>query len=772
MEKKSCFRGGLVLLIVLAIGFLWFQDLVKKQLVEHTKDSAKYIATQILADRKWAAFRHKEGSLTLLPAQVTRETTSIASESGDFNVRLTSRRPVNPKNAAKDSFENMALEEIERGKDSFEIIEGKGNQKVFRKALADKATADSCVDPKCHPGKKLGDALGALSITVPLWKADRDAGFNSVFLIIFWLGLGGLWWLFNAMGKKKDASGKVALLLSLQKKEAGAESLARKILVPTVISLIAGFGILLLINLRTGEENIMGEGRRKSDLMAVSIIKSLQSMMLNGHALEVKQWYEDLASIDKKEAKFIQILRLNGDEAFSDDHTIKEVNHHLEAEAFAPRGKEEHREKVPFDQAKFLEANRTKKKVYYFENIGGEELLTQFTPIENLEQCHQCHGSEHGIRGVLRISTPILEVQEKISKTRRNSIIIAFLVTVATFLLIGWLVRRRATEPVTLLMGAIQEIATGNLTQKIDFESRDEIGRLAENVNKMVADMNQALTQVVSTSGKVSNSIVDLAESSNRILDGSREQSNKTGQVAAAMEEMSATVNEVAQNASNVAGAAKNATSVAMEGGEIVRKTIEGMEKISRTVENSSAIMKGLGKSSEKIGDIVKVIDDIADQTNLLALNAAIEAARAGEQGRGFAVVADEVRKLAERTTTATKEIAQMINEIQKETYNAVNAMAEGTDQVQDGTDLARKAGSSLEEIVSAVNKVSDMISQIATAVEQQSAATEEITNNIATISKVSEEAEKKAEQSSNTCKEVEALAQELKKSVAKFKLN
>lgn len=771
MEKKSCFRGGLVLLVVLAIGFFWFQNLVKKQLVGHTKDSAKYIATQILADRKWAAFRHKEGSLTLLPAQVTRETTSIASESGEFNVRLTSRHPINPKNAANDSFENMALEEIERGKASFEAIEGQGNQKVFRKALADKATADSCVDPKCHPGKKLGDALGALSISVPLWKADKDAGFNSTFLIIFWLGLAGLWWLLNSLGKG-EASAKNALLISLQKKEAGAESLAKKILIPTVLSLIAGFGILLLINLKTGEENIMGEGRRKSDLMALSIIKSLQSMMLNGHALEVKQWYEDLESIDKKEAKFIQILRLSGEEAFKDDQTIIQVNHHLESEAFAPRGKEDHHEKVPFDQAKFLEANRTKNKVFYTETVGGEEIMTQFTPIENLEACHACHGSEHEIRAILRISVPLAEIENKISKTRRNSIIIAFLVTVATFLLIGWLVRKRATEPVTLLMGTIQEIATGNLTQKIEVESRDEIGRLAENVNKMVADMNQALSQVVLTSEGISNSIEDLAKSSRQILDGSRDQSSKTGQVAAAMDEMSATVNEVAQNASNVAGAAKNAANVAVEGGEIVRKTIKGMEKIAKTVANSSMIMSGLGKSSEKIGDIVRVIDDIADQTNLLALNAAIEAARAGEQGRGFAVVADEVRKLAERTTTATKEIAQMINEIQKETQNAVKAMVEGTDQVQDGTDLAKKAGCSLEEVVSVVNKVSDMISQIATAVEEQSAATEEITSNISAISKVSEEAEKKAEQSSNTCKEVETLARELKQSVAKFKLN
>lgn len=773
MNKKTVVLTEIAILLILAIAFTWFHNTVRTELIGHTKDSTDYIATQILADRKWAAFRKKEGSLNLLPAQVTRETTAIASESGKFNVRLIANNPINPKNAAKDSFERNALREIESGSSDVEIIEGTGDQKVYRKAISDKATAESCVDSSCHPGKKMGDSLGALSISVPLWKADKDTSFNFYFLVFLWLGLAVFMYAFNWFLGRGEASGKTAAFAAVAKAEKGVtkETLAKKILLPTVAALVAGFGILLIISLRTGEENILDQDRKKSDLMGVSIIKSLQSMMVNGHAMEVKGWYGDLKTIDKKEARYIQVLRLNGDEAFMDDESIMQVNHHLEGEVFEPRGKETPHERVEFDNAKFQEVIRTKEKVYYYETIGSEALLTQFIPIKNTEDCHQCHGSELQMRGVLRVSTPLKEVEEKISKTRWSAVIIAFAATLVTFLLIGWLVRKRATEPVTSVAKTIREIATGDLTQKIEFQSDDEIGSLTENVNSMVSDMNEAMLQVVSTSDKVTNSIGHLSESADQILNGSKEQTEKTIQVATAMEEMSATVNEVAQNACNVAGAAKNATQVATHGGEIVRQTIEGMEKIAVSVENSADIIKELGNSSEKVGDIVKVIDDIADQTNLLALNAAIEAARAGEQGRGFAVVADEVRKLAERTTTATKEIAGMIGDIQKETTNAVSAMMEGTGQVKEGMSRAKEAGNSLDEIVSVVNNVCDMVSQIAAAVEEQSAATEEISSNVASISQVSEEAEKKAEFSVTTCEEMKTLAEELKKSVSKFKL-
>jgi methyl-accepting chemotaxis protein len=182
--------------------------------------------------------------------------------------------------------------------------------------------------------------------------------------------------------------------------------------------------------------------------------------------------------------------------------------------------------------------------------------------------------------------------------------------------------------------------------------------------------------------------------------------------------------------------------------------------------------VEGLGKSSDQIGRIVGVINDIADQTNLLALNAAIEAARAGEQGRGFAVVADEVRKLAERTTAATKEIAQMIESVQKETKLAVGAMEEGTRQVGEGVQTTNQAGESLAEIIHMSEQVGEMITQIATAAAEQSTATEQINNSMDQIANLVKESAAGAQQSAQACQDLSGLAFELQKMVSNFKLD
>jgi methyl-accepting chemotaxis protein len=196
------------------------------------------------------------------------------------------------------------------------------------------------------------------------------------------------------------------------------------------------------------------------------------------------------------------------------------------------------------------------------------------------------------------------------------------------------------------------------------------------------------------------------------------------------------------------------------------------MEKIAAVVNESATAIKELGRSSEKIGEIIGVIDDIADQTNLLALNAAIEAARAGEQGRGFAVVADEVRKLAERTTTATKEIASMIKGIQSETGNAVGSMEKGTKEVEDGKLLADKAGDALREILDGNQKLTDMIQQIATAATEQSSAAEEISKNVEQVSVTAKESATGNQQAAKAAEDLSGQAEELNRIVSQFKVN
>ncbi len=327
-----------------------------------------------------------------------------------------------------------------------------------------------------------------------------------------------------------------------------------------------------------------------------------------------------------------------------------------------------------------------------------------------------------------------------------------------------------------LLHGAelAEAIADGDLTQKINESTlarNDEIGQLMKSLDKMRLNLSNFLRSVNTSSSKLASASEELSATAEQMSKGMQMQTSQTSQIASAMEEMSATVLEVAKNSQVVASSAKEATITADQGGEVVAKTVEGMERIAATVQESARTIGELGKSSDQIGEIVAVIDDIADQTNLLALNAAIEAARAGEQGRGFAVVADEVRKLAERTTKATKEIAVMIKNIQRETSNAVAAMESGTKEVSEGVSLANQAGDSLRTIVDSIQKVNDMIVQIATAAEEQSSAAEEISSSIESIAAVTKETSAGSQQSSAASQDLSKMATELQRMVEQFKV-
>jgi methyl-accepting chemotaxis protein len=229
---------------------------------------------------------------------------------------------------------------------------------------------------------------------------------------------------------------------------------------------------------------------------------------------------------------------------------------------------------------------------------------------------------------------------------------------------------------------------------------------------------------------------------------------------------------ENSRNAASTSETAKRAKVAAEQGGTVVEETVKGMNRIALVVNQSAQTVKALGRSSDQIGEIIGVIDDIADQTNLLALNAAIEAARAGEQGRGFAVVADEVRKLAERTTKATKEIAGMIKQIQGETSGAVSAMEEGTKEVEQGKELADKAGVSLKQIVEVSQQVTDMVAQIAVASEEQSSASEQISKNVEAISTVTGETANATQQISRAAEDLNRLTENLQQLVGKFRLS
>jgi methyl-accepting chemotaxis protein len=314
-------------------------------------------------------------------------------------------------------------------------------------------------------------------------------------------------------------------------------------------------------------------------------------------------------------------------------------------------------------------------------------------------------------------------------------------------------------------------MASGDLSVRVSNEYKGDHELLKRSINTVVNSLDKALMEVREAVSATASASSEISASTEQMAAGSREQTTKTNEVATAIEMMTSVILQTSRNAHETSTAARSARDSAEAGGAVVRDTIQGMRGISTVVQRSAETVKELGKSSQQIGEIITVIDDIADQTNLLALNAAIEAARAGEQGRGFAVVADEVRKLAERTTKATREIAEMIKRIQKDTSGAVESMEEGTRQVANGIALADKAGESLNDIVSFIQKVTTMVFEIAQASEEQSSSAGEITSNIVRITSVASETASGAEPIARTAEDLNRLTVNLENLVERFSL-
>lgn len=344
--------------------------------------------------------------------------------------------------------------------------------------------------------------------------------------------------------------------------------------------------------------------------------------------------------------------------------------------------------------------------------------------------------------------------------------------TLLFVVIVAWLLIRQIRNPVMTLLEQTRQVAAGNLTSQLDMKqfSHDELGKLAQGFNEMQSNLRMLVNEV-------SGSVVQLGAAAEEISAVAQQSANNMGaqqhelnQLATAMNEMQATVQEVARNTNDAASAATSASDTAAQGSETVNDSIGRIEKVATAIEETALVIRQLGDDSRNIGMVLEVIQGIAEQTNLLALNAAIEAARAGEQGRGFAVVADEVRTLAKRTQDSTSQINHIISELQQRANEAGITMQQSQDMMSETVHTAREAGASIAEISSSVNSISHMNIQIATATEEQGAVSEELNRNVVNISNASEEVATGAKQMAQACNDLNLLATQLQEVVRKFR--
>lgn len=426
-----------------------------------------------------------------------------------------------------------------------------------------------------------------------------------------------------------------------------------------------------------------------------------------------------------------------------------------------------------FEQA-YQQWQTQSSKVVQLVNAGQLTQAIQLSEGQSLSTFNALR-EFYNIAGEAADQKSLSESERTVSSVDNQQLLLVVLsiVVIGFVVIIGYFAPMRLSNALLTLSAQIKEVISGDgdLTRRINSTRRDEVGLVANDFDKLIDTLATLLHSIVEQSSQVTQSIEHLADGASRIHDTSQAQNERVELIVTAVNEMSYAIQDVAQNAQATASEIDEVNRLTNQGSDVTRTSVEQIEKLSAAVDNATQVITKLSVSSSEIASVIDVIRGIAEQTNLLALNAAIEAARAGEQGRGFAVVADEVRTLASRTQESTQSIQAMIETLQIGVEEAVNSISQGKEATSVTVELSHKTLESLDQITQASARVSDVATQTATATEQQSQVAQDVSQNLTQLADQTQDNLQEAKQNGETSKTANQLANGLANSVNRFKL-